>query len=117
MIEILAAGLQGIGVPFFIGSAVFGAAIGIAMSRFNLFYLLTHAVSNKKVQIFQYIFLHLYIRQIDKASKRHGGEIVAKVLESHGIQHLFTLSGGHISPILAAAEKIGIKVVDTRHEV
>lgn len=30
---------------------------------------------------------------------------------------MFTLAGGHISPILAAAEKIGIKVVDTRHEV
>lgn len=55
--------------------------------------------------------------QVDKTSKRHGGEIVAQVLQSHGIKHLFTLSGGHISPILAAAEKIGIKVVDTRHEV
>ena len=30
---------------------------------------------------------------------------------------MFTLAGGHISPILAAAEKIGIQVVDTRHEV
>jgi len=39
------------------------------------------------------------------------------VLRSHGVENLFTLSGGHISPILTAAEKIGIRVVDTRHEV
>ena len=29
---------------------------------------------------------------------------------------MFTLVGGHISPILVASEKIGIQVVDTRHE-
>ena len=55
--------------------------------------------------------------QVEKTSKRHGGEIAAQVLKSHGIKHLFTLAGGHISPILAAAEKEGIKVIDTRHEV
>lgn len=48
---------------------------------------------------------------------RHGGELVAQVLKSHGVQNVFTLSGGHISPILVAAEKEGIRVVDTRHEV
>ena len=42
---------------------------------------------------------------------------MAQVLHAHSIKHMFTLAGGHISPILAAAEKIGIKVVDTRHEV
>ncbi len=30
---------------------------------------------------------------------------------------MFTLVGGHISPILAACEKEGIRVIDTRHEV
>ena len=30
---------------------------------------------------------------------------------------VFTLVGGHISPILVACEKLGIRVVDTRHEV
>lgn len=39
------------------------------------------------------------------------------MLRSHGVEHLFTLSGGHISPILVAAEKLGIRIVDTRHEV
>lgn len=43
--------------------------------------------------------------------------MVAQVLKSHGVQHLFTLSGGHIAPILVASEKIGIRVIDVRHEV
>ncbi|CAG0897660.1 unnamed protein product [Darwinula stevensoni] len=30
---------------------------------------------------------------------------------------MFTLVGGHISPILVAAERLGIRVIDTRHEV
>ena len=37
--------------------------------------------------------------------------------QKHGIKYVFTLCGGHISPILVACEKIGIRVVDTRHEV
>uniref|UniRef100_W5KKB0 2-hydroxyacyl-CoA lyase 2 n=1 Tax=Astyanax mexicanus TaxID=7994 RepID=W5KKB0_ASTMX len=49
-------------------------------------------------------------------SPRHGGESVAEVLRAHGIKFVFTLVGGHISPILVACEKLGICVVDTRHE-
>ena len=30
---------------------------------------------------------------------------------------MFTLCGGHISPLLVACEKIGIRIIDTRHEV
>ena len=41
---------------------------------------------------------------------------MAEVLASHGISHIFTLPGGHISPILTGAERCGIKVIDTRHE-
>ncbi len=55
--------------------------------------------------------------KVDENSVRHGGELVASVLRSHGVENLFTLSGGHISPILTAAEKAGIRIVDTRHEV
>ena len=47
----------------------------------------------------------------------HGGSLVAQVLKSHGVQTMFTLSGGHIAPILVGAEKAGIRVIDTRHEV
>ena len=45
-----------------------------------------------------------------------GGALVAEVLHRHGVRFLFTLCGGHISPILAAAKARGICVVDTRHE-
>jgi thiamine pyrophosphate-dependent acetolactate synthase large subunit-like protein len=47
----------------------------------------------------------------------NGGEIIAKVLQKHGVKYLFTLCGGHISPIFVAAQNLGIRVVDTRHEV
>lgn len=47
---------------------------------------------------------------------RHGGDRVAEVLRAHGVPRLFTLCGGHISPILAAAKARGIRVVDVRDE-
>jgi acetolactate synthase-like protein len=49
-------------------------------------------------------------------SERHGGDIIAEVLVRHGVQCLFTLCGGHISPILTGAEGRGIRVVDVRDE-
>ena len=45
-----------------------------------------------------------------------GGDLVADVLVRHGVRFLFTLCGGHISPILVSAKARGIRVVDTRHE-
>jgi len=45
-----------------------------------------------------------------------GGELIADVLVRHGVRFVFTLCGGHISPILVAAKARGIRVVDTRHE-
>ena len=47
---------------------------------------------------------------------RHGGDRVAEALAANGVEFLFTLVGGHISPILTAAKARGIRVVDTRHE-
>ncbi len=46
----------------------------------------------------------------------NGGERIATVLRAHGVPFLFTLCGGHISPILAAAKARGIRIVDTRDE-
>ena len=46
----------------------------------------------------------------------NGGELVAEVLARHGVRFLFTLCGGHISPILVAAQRRGIRVMDVRHE-
>ncbi len=49
--------------------------------------------------------------------KMSGGKIIAQVLQNHGVKQLFTLSGGHIAPIFVEAENLGIRVIDTRHEV
>jgi len=46
----------------------------------------------------------------------HGGDIIAEVLAKHGVTHLFTLCGGHISPILTGAQARGLRVVDVRDE-
>jgi acetolactate synthase-1/2/3 large subunit len=46
----------------------------------------------------------------------HGGDRVAEMLLAHGVPALFTLCGGHISPILSAAKARGIRVVDVRDE-
>ena len=45
-------------------------------------------------------------------SERHGGMLAAEVLKRHGVPFLFTLCGGHISPILVACKQLGIRVVD-----
>lgn len=45
-----------------------------------------------------------------------GGQIVAAALKAHGVTFLYTLVGGHISPILVAAQQQGLRVVDVRHE-
>ena len=39
-----------------------------------------------------------------KLPRSHGGDHVAAALEAQGVRHLFTLCGGHISPILTAAK-------------
>jgi len=46
----------------------------------------------------------------------NGGERIAAVLRAHGVPFVFTLCGGHISPILVAAKARGIRIVDCRDE-
>ena len=46
----------------------------------------------------------------------HGGDLIADVLARFGASHLFTLCGGHISPILTGAQNRGIRVIDVRDE-
>ncbi|MEZ4452736.1 MAG: thiamine pyrophosphate-binding protein [Nannocystaceae bacterium] len=46
-----------------------------------------------------------------------GGAWIAEVLHKQGVRWLFTLCGGHISPILVGAKRRGISVIDVRHEV
>jgi acetolactate synthase-1/2/3 large subunit len=47
---------------------------------------------------------------------KDGGAIIGDVLARHGVRQLFTLCGGHISPILVGAKKAGLRVVDVRDE-
>ncbi len=46
----------------------------------------------------------------------NGGELISQVLKKQGVRFLFTLCGGHISPILVSAKNQGIRVIDVRQE-
>jgi len=46
----------------------------------------------------------------------NSGDIIGQVLREQGVQFLFTLCGGHISPILTGAKKEGIRIIDVRDE-
>ena len=46
----------------------------------------------------------------------HGGRLVARALKREGVEHLFTLCGGHIAAIYDGCLDEGLRVVDTRHE-
>jgi hypothetical protein len=50
-------------------------------------------------------------------TERHGGSLAARVFKEHGVEFIFCLAGGHISPILVAAKQAGIRIIDVRHEV
>src|SRR5262245_16754200 len=50
-----------------------------------------------------------------QATGSHGGSKVVDVLKRQGVQFLYTLCGGHISPILTAAEQSGLRVIALRH--
>ncbi len=49
-------------------------------------------------------------------AKIHGGQIIARALRNEGVDVVFTLTGGHIVPILDGCVQEGIRVVDVRHE-
>ena len=49
-------------------------------------------------------------------SASDGGAIIGATLASRGVRQLFTLCGGHISPILVGAKAHGLQVIDVRDE-
>src|SRR6059058_1309045 len=51
-----------------------------------------------------------------ETTRLHGGRLVSATLKSHGVSHLFTLSGGHLFSIYDGCKHDGIAIVDTRHE-
>ncbi len=49
-------------------------------------------------------------------AEAHGGDRVAASLQAHRVAAVFTLCGGHISPILTGAKARGIRIIDARGE-
>ncbi len=47
---------------------------------------------------------------------RVGGVLAADVLARHGVDRVFTLSGGHLFPLYDGCVQRDIRIVDTRHE-
>jgi acetolactate synthase-1/2/3 large subunit len=45
-----------------------------------------------------------------------GGRLAAKAIAAHGVDTVFTLSGGHVMPIYEGCRHEGIRVLDVRHE-
>ena len=45
-----------------------------------------------------------------------GGKLVAEALIERGVEYLFSLSGGHITPIYQYLEGSPVTIFDTRHE-
>jgi acetolactate synthase-1/2/3 large subunit len=45
-----------------------------------------------------------------------GGQLAAQALTARGVEKIFTLSGGHITPIYQYLENTSVRLVDTRHE-
>jgi acetolactate synthase I/II/III large subunit len=46
----------------------------------------------------------------------HGGRLAAAVLQAHGIEIVFTLSGGHLFVLYDGCVQADLELVDTRHE-
>ncbi len=49
-------------------------------------------------------------------AKIDGGEMLVRALERENVHEIFTLHGGHLDAIYAAAGRHGFRVIDTRHE-
>jgi acetolactate synthase-1/2/3 large subunit len=49
-------------------------------------------------------------------SEAHGGAVVSEKIKQRGVSEIFTLCGGHISPILVSGKQKGLDIVDVRDE-
>jgi thiamine pyrophosphate-dependent acetolactate synthase large subunit-like protein len=54
--------------------------------------------------------------ETEQPTQVHGGRLVARRLKAHGVERLFTLSGGHLFSIYDGCREEGIELVDVRHE-
>lgn len=46
----------------------------------------------------------------------HGGELVVRQLQKEGVNTVFGLVGGHIAHVHEAADRLGLRILDVRHE-
>ncbi len=46
----------------------------------------------------------------------HGGQLAARALKNHGVDTVFTLSGGHLFSLYDGCVREGLNLVDVRHE-
>ncbi len=49
-------------------------------------------------------------------SQIHGGQLIARALQQEGVDTIFTLTGGHVVPILDGCVQEEIRIIDVRHE-
>jgi len=50
------------------------------------------------------------------AEKLQGGRLAARAVAAHGVDAVFTLSGGHVMPIYEGCRLESVRVLDVRHE-
>jgi len=50
------------------------------------------------------------------ADKLQGGRLAARAVAAHGVDAVFTLSGGHVMPIYEGCRLESVRVLDVRHE-
>ena len=50
------------------------------------------------------------------ADPQHGGVVVARALAAAGVETVYTLVGGHTTPIIDACPAAGVGLLDVRHE-
>ena len=48
--------------------------------------------------------------------RAHGGRLAVEVLKRHGVDTMFTLSGGHLFVLYDGCVQAGLRLIDTRHE-
>ncbi|HTO26429.1 MAG TPA: thiamine pyrophosphate-binding protein, partial [Gaiellaceae bacterium] len=48
--------------------------------------------------------------------KLQGGRLAARAVAAHGVDAVFTLSGGHVMAVYEGCRHEGVRVLDVRHE-
>ena len=61
-------------------------------------------------------FLGALVATAELTMDAHGGRLAVEVLRAHGVDVMFTLSGGHLFVLYDGAVQADLRLVDTRHE-